>query len=398
MSNSTAVTAAGGGARSLTLIVSALSSTCSAFVLFGISCTVEWAHLKRASRKPLPFIIGLASQLLFMPALTYSFAKAFELNDLLVFAFITIGCVPGGTTSNTLTYFAAADTALSVSLTSVTNLLALGTLPLLLYLWTSSSGVRFKVPFQSIVISLAVILLPATFGVWLRAKRPRWARVGEKVGAILGAIVIVLTVVVSITSNMDALRRLHEIVPPAAWAAVALCAPCGTLLALFALCLAWSIARVCACRSAGLLSGPRSPPRSVEAGKSDLSVSSTACTTSGGVVDGIANVTIEVDAPAGASQVPSGPTGGPQQWVTVLLETGVQNMPLALAVINVTLLSAQPPVPLDSVLATQIMVAMWTILTTAVGTVVVFVSRWCQGMSLFCRDGVLQRQRHFVGQ
>ena len=78
--------------------------------------------------------------------------------------------------------------------------------------------------------------------------------------------------------------------------------------------------------------------------------------------------------------------GGAPQWATVMLETGVQNMPVALAVVNVTLLTARPRLSADVILSCQIVCGMWTVMTTLFGVVVVFASRWVQ--SDRCRSRV----------
>ena len=93
----------------------------AAAVLFGIACSVEVEHLRAARRHVGVASVGLASQWVFMPAMACSFARGFAMEPHLAFALICIGCAPGGSSSNTLCYFAAGDQALSIFLTTVTN-------------------------------------------------------------------------------------------------------------------------------------------------------------------------------------------------------------------------------------------------------------------------------------
>ena len=462
-----------------TLVVSILSFITSAVVLFGIACTVEVNNLRGACRSPLPFLVGFASQLICMPALTFAFSKAFGLGKYLTFTMLAIGCVPGGTTSNVLTYFAAGDTALSIALTNVTNILALGTLPLvtalvdptlphppsralaapsptvnvtlshnvfrthapraarsrsaaqLLHIWISWAGLTIRVPFTSIIISLCIILIPACCGVWLRARNPKCAKIGEKVGAVVGGIVIVSTVLIALLGNQESLSRLDQIMPTGAWLAVCICAPCGMIFAFIALWLSWGLLHLCNTVGGSAACSERAPAVEVACGatacaaisKADSAPSlatSKTTTVSGELSSGVVDVTVvtaevtdeakaheaQAEASAGAaaaeaaaSREPDGggtgggnrerarmTMGGAPQWATVMLETGVQNMPVALAVVNVTLLTARPRLSADVILSCQIVCGMWTVMTTLFGVVVVFASRWVQ--SDRCRSRV----------
>ena len=98
---------------------------------------------------------------------------------------ITLGCSPGGTMSNAMVYLADGDTALSIALTACTNVLALGTMPLLLHLWVERTGAAsdIRIPYDSVVLALALVLVPAALGVALRHYRPKLAKIGERIGA-----------------------------------------------------------------------------------------------------------------------------------------------------------------------------------------------------------------------
>lgn len=74
--------------------------------------------------------------------------------------------------------------ALSVSMTAVSNALAFGMLPLLLFLWTQGMVLpngQTSMPYLDIFGSLCMVLIPAGIGVTLRHRQPQWAKRAEKV-------------------------------------------------------------------------------------------------------------------------------------------------------------------------------------------------------------------------
>jgi len=327
-----------------TVLIAVLANVTAAIVLFGIACSVEPKAFKAAWSHKSAAIIGLASQWLVMPGMACAFARSFDMGAHLAFTLICVGCAPGGTSSNTLAYFAAGDQALSIFLTSVTNLMALGTLPFFLWAWTSWAALSIRIPYEQVVLSLFVVLVPAGAGVLLRARCPRVADVCERVGAALGAIVTLLTIAVAILGNREALTT-RALLPAGAWVAVALAAPSGMCFALVVLGLLSCVRR--ACRG-------QAPPAKADERSRAPAKADDACATK-----------------------PSALTLDVPQCVTVVLETGIQNVPLALAVINVTLASGAYSA--DEVLGAQLLAAMWSAITTTQGVVVVLLSRWQQG-------------------
>jgi predicted Na+-dependent transporter len=317
------------GQDSNAVVIAVLANVIAALVLFGIACSVEVSHLREAWQHKVVALVGLAAQWVVMPGMACAFARAFALPTHLAFTLICIGCAPGGTSSNTLSYFSNGDMALSLFLTSVTNVLALGTLPLSLFIWTSWAGLPLSIPFDQIALALFVVLLPAGGGVALRAKRPQTARKCERIGAAFGAIVTVLAVLVGVLGNREALTT-RTLLPGGAWAAVALAAPCGMLFAFLSLVLL-------------------------------AAVSHTACHGHRGKPDALSAF-------------------GARQAVAVVLETGIQNVPLAIAVTNVTLASTAASA--DDVLATVVLSAMWTVITTTFGVPIMLVARWWQRLPL----------------
>ena len=219
-------------------------------VTFGIGASVNIGDLKVVWRKrKVSFFIGLVSQYLVMPAaarLVSTVILRMPSRD--AFAVILIGCCPGGATSNAFAYFAKADMGLSVSMTAVSNALAFGTLPLLLFIWTrgmdggsDSAGVTaedpriesISIPFLDILASLCMVLVPAALGGALRHYNLKWGRRAEKFGALCGAVLISASVCVGMIQNGSVINNA-QLFPWKNGVAVVLVAPIGMAFALLA--------------------------------------------------------------------------------------------------------------------------------------------------------------------
>lgn len=222
-------------ATDLTLI-NILTYTFLCVVIFGIGASVELSALRTIVReRKWPFVVGLLTQYLVMPAAARLVALLLQMPDVDAFGLVLIGCCPGGATSNAFAYFAKADMALSVSMTAVSNALAFVSLPLLLLLWTRDfdASIRATIPFVEIVASLLMVLVPAALGIAIRHFNKRWASRVEKLGAASGAVLILSSACAGLIQNRSTLSR-SDLLPWQNVLAVCLVAPLGMLCAVVA--------------------------------------------------------------------------------------------------------------------------------------------------------------------
>ena len=93
-------------------------------IMFGMGMTMTPNDFKSVLQSPKAVIIGVAAQFVVMPGLAFILCKLFQLPPEIAIGVILVGCCPGGTASNVITYMAKGNTALSVACTSVSTLLA----------------------------------------------------------------------------------------------------------------------------------------------------------------------------------------------------------------------------------------------------------------------------------
>ena len=110
-----------------------------AVIMFGMGLSISPDNFRAVWQRPGALAAGCAAQFCVMPLLAWGLAELFSLEPELALGVILVGCAPGGTASNVITYLARGDVALSVSMTVVSTLLAPVLTPLLVYLiagWT----------------------------------------------------------------------------------------------------------------------------------------------------------------------------------------------------------------------------------------------------------------------
>ncbi|MEK4495513.1 bile acid:sodium symporter family protein [Ureibacillus sp. FSL W8-0352] len=138
-------------------------TTLLGIVMFGMGMTLKLDDFKLVLQHPKGVILGIISQFTIMPLLAFVLAKLFQLPPEIAVGVILVGCCPGGTASNVMTFLAKGNTALSVTITSFTTLLAPIVTPALIYFLASEwLPVSFMAMFMSVV---KVVLIPIILGI-----------------------------------------------------------------------------------------------------------------------------------------------------------------------------------------------------------------------------------------
>lgn len=142
-----------------------------ATIMLGMGLTLRPADFATVATRPLPLALGVVAQFVIMPLVGFALAKAFDLPPALAVGVILVGAAPGGTASNVMVYLAKGDTALSVSMTTVSTLIAPVLTPLLV-LWLAGDYLPVDTP--GLLVSIAqIVIVPIVLGVALRLLLPR---------------------------------------------------------------------------------------------------------------------------------------------------------------------------------------------------------------------------------
>lgn len=181
-------------------------------IMFGMGASLTWRDFLIAFRKPKGVMVGLLCQYGIMPLLGFALAQALSLSPGMTVGLILIACMPGGTTSNIFTYFSKGVLALSIMMTSVSSLIALGMVPALLEFYSQLAGIEgsFKIPASNVAQVLFVLLIPTVIGMILRKLNPNIGATIELLGGLLGVAVILFLVMTWIPRN-------HQLLATTPW-------------------------------------------------------------------------------------------------------------------------------------------------------------------------------------
>lgn len=172
-------------------------------VMFGMGLTLNLGDFKIVFSRPKDVVVGCLAQFTVMPLLAWGLARLFQLDDALALGVVLVGCCPGGTASNVITYLAKGDLALSVGMTGVSTLLAPFLTPLLTW---ALAGKTVDVDVAGMLLSILwVVILPIVVGLLVKWVWPNFTE--EAVGYLpaLSSVAIALIVAIIISANADKL-------------------------------------------------------------------------------------------------------------------------------------------------------------------------------------------------
>jgi BASS family bile acid:Na+ symporter len=148
-------------------------------IMAGLGLTLTVKDVVRVVTVPRAALIGLAGQLLLLPLLAFGLAELFAPPPVIAIGLILLAACPGGITSNAYTFASRGDVALSVTMTTISSMLTVITMPLLTWLALklyAQGAVMVQLPVLDIMGKLALLtLLPIILGMLTRALWPAFA-------------------------------------------------------------------------------------------------------------------------------------------------------------------------------------------------------------------------------
>ncbi|MBA2661747.1 MAG: bile acid:sodium symporter family protein [Bradymonadaceae bacterium] len=180
-------------------------------IMLGVGLSLVVGDFRRVVVFPRAVAIGLFNQLVLLPVVAFGLAIAFELSPAMAVGLMLIACCPGGVTSNLITYVARGDTALSITLTAISGLVVVLTLPVILVLsldYFMGESREVNVPLGQTIGQIAgVTLLPVLLGMIVRHFKPAFAQRMERPARLGSTIIFTLIVAGVILANRDGLRE-----------------------------------------------------------------------------------------------------------------------------------------------------------------------------------------------
>jgi len=191
-----------------------------AFIMFFLGLNLVPGDFMRVFERPKAIWVGLFGQMVMVPALAFAIVVLFGLPTELALGLMILAACPGGVSSGLITHLARGDTALSIVLTAITSLLAVGSVPLVVDMSMShftGASASLDLPLGKLVRGLFLLTtVPVALGMLLRQLRPnlvlRWHCVASRLATGLFALIVAATFV----SQHEALSLHIAAIGPAA--------------------------------------------------------------------------------------------------------------------------------------------------------------------------------------
>lgn len=196
-----------------------------AFIMFGVALDIKWQHFKDVFMKPKSAIVGVISQFLLLPAITFLFILILNPTPTVALGMILIASCPGGNISNFMSAMAKGNVALSVSLTAVSTLAATFMTPINFSLWgklyldfynAAGAGtylVPIEIDFFQMVQTVVILLgLPVILGLFFSEYFPKLTSKIKKPIRQLSIFVFIGFVFILLSANFTNFLRVIQVV------------------------------------------------------------------------------------------------------------------------------------------------------------------------------------------
>lgn len=199
--------------------------------MVSLGCTMEIGKIKEHLVRPQGVFTALIAQFGIMPLTAFVLARCFELSPVEAVTVLICGCCPGGNLSNIFAFAMQGDMNLSIVMTASSTVLALGMMPLLLYVYTRGlSNEGPVIPYAGIFLSLAVTLIPCGVGIYINFRYHKYSRIVLKVGMV---ILIMAAMAIGILSGFHIGSSIWSVLSPTLISIAALMPALGYLLGYF---------------------------------------------------------------------------------------------------------------------------------------------------------------------
>lgn len=176
-------------------------------IMLGMGLALTLSDFKRILLFPKATLVGLFNQLIVLPTVAFVMLTLISLPPELAVGVMLLSFCPGGATSNLLSNLARADVALSITLTAISSMITVFTIPLLVNLSMEhfiGEGKFVQLPVLKTMLQIIVItIIPVSIGMLIRWKFPSFAQRAEKPVKIASALFITLVILGAIYKERE---------------------------------------------------------------------------------------------------------------------------------------------------------------------------------------------------
>lgn len=149
-------------------------------LMFQLGIEINRHAFVEVARKPQAVVAGLIGQLIALPLIALALGLLFKLSPIYFMGLVLIACCPGGSSSNVFSMLAKGDVALSVTLTALSSIITLFTIPLVMEaaatVASAQMGVEIELPIGKLLVqNIVLMFFPMALGALFRKLYPKAA-------------------------------------------------------------------------------------------------------------------------------------------------------------------------------------------------------------------------------
>ncbi|MBQ8191535.1 MAG: bile acid:sodium symporter family protein [Bacteroidaceae bacterium] len=140
-------------------------------LMFLLGTELNKEAFVNVARHPKAVALGMTGQIVLLPAIAFALAWLLEVPPVYFMGLVLIACCPGGSSSNVFSMLAKGDVALSVTLTAVSSIVTLFTLPVIMelasHIVSHNAGISIELPVGKLLVQNIVLLFVPLMAGWL---------------------------------------------------------------------------------------------------------------------------------------------------------------------------------------------------------------------------------------
>jgi len=178
-------------------------------IMLGMGLSLVIDDFRRVFSQPKAALVGLSNQLIFLPLIGFGLTQVIPMSNSFAIGLMLIAACPGGVTSNLISHVSRGDTALSISLTAISSLISLLTIPLIVgfaFDYFSESGQVVDVDEVGMLLQiLVIVLIPVGLGMLIRSRSAAFAIRMDRPVRIVSTVlflVILLSIIIKERANI----------------------------------------------------------------------------------------------------------------------------------------------------------------------------------------------------
>lgn len=188
--------------------------------MLGMGLSLTISDFKRIVVFPKAVAVGLVNQLILLPIVAFALIHLFGLQTELAVGIMILAACPGGATSNLISHLAKGDTALSITLTAISSLVTVVSIPLIVnfaIVRFMPNGEALQLNVLHTVVSVLVItIIPVSIGMVIRSRAQRFSQKMEKPVKVLSALFLVLIIGAAVLEEKDKMLLFFKQAGPVA--------------------------------------------------------------------------------------------------------------------------------------------------------------------------------------